>query len=479
MQLYNPTSKTCSVMVRAVFDCGSQRTYISSRLQEQLRLSVTRKEFIQIKTFGTSEGKNTSCDVVELDIHNTEEGGTLRITALVVPFICNPLTSQPINCSKETYDHLIGLNLADSAEVSDVLEIDVLVGLDSYWNIVTGQVIRGDFGPTAIHTKVGWILSGPATQSEFTVNLTCASSHTLKVEACHSAEVALDDCLKRFWDLESLGIVSEETSVHEKFVQKIRFDGQRYEVSLPWKESHPQLPDHRELCRKRLMCLLKRLRQTPQLLQEYDMIIHNQLEKGVIEVVTQPALSSDHVHYLPHHGIIRQDKSTSKLRIVYDASAHSTGPSLNDCLYTGPKFGQSIFSILIRFRLCPIALIGDIEKAFLMVSIQKEDRDALRFLWISDLKSESPELVTFRFSRVVFGVSASPFLLNATINHHLNTYKKLDPTFVDKFLSSLYVDDVIAGSHDVESTNLFYRKARERLGSDFGNSLPTLTFFLI
>ena len=182
-------------------------------------------------------------------------------------------------------------------------------------------------------------------------------------------------------------------------------------------------------------------------------------------MVTQSTLtSSDRIHYLPHHGIVRQDKTTSKLRIIYDASARSTGPSLNDCLYyTGPKFGQSIFSILIQFRLHQIALIGDIEKAFLMVSIQEEDRDALRFLWISDLKSGTPELITFRFSRVVFGVSASPFLLNATINYHLSTYKELDPTFVDKFLSSLYVDDIVAGSRDVESTYQFYKKARERL----------------
>ena len=68
-----------------------------------------------------------------------------------------------------------------------------------------------------------------------------------------------------------------------------------------------------------------------------------------MEVVSQPALPvSGQVHYLPHHGVVRQDKVTSKLRIVYDASVRSSGPSLNDCLYTGPK---SIFDILVRFCL--------------------------------------------------------------------------------------------------------------------------------
>lgn len=93
-------------------------------------------------------------------------------------------------------------------------------------------------------------------------------------------------------------------------------------------EHHQPLPDNFDLCRKRLSGLLKRLRQTPQLLAEYYAIIQDQLDKGIVEVVTQPTCTaSDRVHYLPHHGVVRQDKDTSKLRIVYDASARSTGPS--------------------------------------------------------------------------------------------------------------------------------------------------------
>ena len=247
-------------------------------------------------------------------------------------------------------------------------------------------------------------------------------------------------------------------------MQQIKFDGQRYEVNLPWKEYHPPLPDHLDLCRKRLANLLKRLRQTPQLLKEYNSIIRDQLDKGIVEVVSQPmTTASDRVHYLPHHGVVRQDKATSKLRIVYDASARTTGPSLNDCLYTGPKFGQSIFDILLRFRFQKVALTGDIEKAFLMVSMDERDRDSLRFLWATDPNVENPEILTLRFSRVVFGVSSSPFLLNATINHHLETYREMDPVFVDKFLSSIYVDDLVSGSMNLESTYELYTKAKLRL----------------
>ena len=97
------------------------------------------------------------------------------------------------------------------------------------------------------------------------------------------------------------------------------------------------------------------------------------------------------------------------MRIVYDASARTGGPSLNDCLYTGPNFGQTILDILLRFRLHNIAFVGDVEKAFLMVSVADSDRDVLRFLWIKDVKGTQSEIVVMRFTRVVFGVSASPF----------------------------------------------------------------------
>ena len=104
---------------------------------------------------------------------------------------------------------------------------------------------------------------------------------------------------------------------------------------------------------------------------------------------------------------------------MYDASARQGGPLLNDCLYTGPKFGQSILDILIRFRVHKIAIVGDIEKAFLMISVTPADCDALQFLWVSDADGPQKDVIIMRFTRVVFGVSSSSFLLNATIDHHM------------------------------------------------------------
>ena len=79
-----------------------------------------------------------------------------------------------------------------------------------------------------------------------------------------------------------------------------------------------------------------------------------------------PSTHHDKEHYLPHHTVIRRDKTTSRVRIVYDASARVSGLSLNDCLYKGPPLQQSIFDIILRFRCHCIALIG---KALLMVGV--------------------------------------------------------------------------------------------------------------
>ena len=179
--------------------------------------------------------------------------------------------------------------------------------------------------------------------------------------------------LRRFWELESLGVPNNE-SVYERFAQSIRLNDKRYEVELPWKENHPVLPDNYQLSEKRLKHLLTRLRKDPEILHEYNNVIAEQRREGVVEVVSEHNTGEiGKVHYLPHHALIRRDKSTTKMRIVYDASAKDNGPSLNDCLYTGPALAQNILDILLRFRCHKVALVGDIEKAFLMLLIQESD----------------------------------------------------------------------------------------------------------
>ena len=118
------------------------------------------------------------------------------------------------------------------------------------------------------------------------------------------------------------------------------------------------------------------------------------------------------VHYLSHHCVVRQDATTTKVRVVLDGSAKTSAasPSLNECLYTGPSLTPNILDILLRFRSYKVALVSDVEKAFHMIHVDERDRDVLRFLWINGINAESPEIVTLRYTRVVFGLNCSPFL---------------------------------------------------------------------
>ena len=185
------------------------------------------------------------------------------------------------------------------------------------------------------------------------------------------SDLPLEEGLRAFWELESLGISMSEKSVYDDFREHIQFKDGRYEVTLPWKQPHPDLSNNYQTSVRRLSGLLKRLKQDTEVLQEYDKTIRSQIQQGIVEVVPIGDPDVDGVHYLPHHAVIRRDKATTRLRIVFDASAKADGVSLNDCLFSGPKFDQKILAILLRFRAHRIAIMADIEKAFLMISVSK------------------------------------------------------------------------------------------------------------
>ena len=225
------------------------------------------------------------------------------------------------------------------------------------------------------------------------------------------------------------------------------------------------LTDNYSPSKSRLVSLLSRLRNDPRVLKEYHAVIQKQVNAGVVERVEEDGAGEvGEVHYLAHHPVVCQGKQTTKVRVVYDASAKkSGGPSLNDCLYSGPPLSETIADVLVRFRCHKTALVGDLEKAFLMISVAEDDRDALRFLWFDDPFSEEPKIIVFRFARVAFGLSSSPFLLNATLKHHIMMYENEDPELVQKLLQSLYVDDIIYGDSDDIGAYKLYIKAKLRL----------------
>ena len=128
-----------------------------------------------------------------------------------------------------------------------------------------------------------------------------------------------------------------------------KFFGERHEVKLPFKESHPILPGNYQLSKTRLESLPRRLKLKPEVLKHYDEVIQEQLGKSIIEPVNiEERRAVGKVHCLPHREVIRLDKDTTKLRVVYDASAKCCGLSLNDCLYSGLPLTPMIFDVMAR-----------------------------------------------------------------------------------------------------------------------------------
>ena len=123
---------------------------------------------------------------------------------------------------------------------------------------------------------------------------------------------------------------------------------------------------------KRLKKLKSRLSNDVELLNDYDNVFKEQLKLGIIEEVEEPG-EVGHVTYLPYREIIREDKTSTKLRVVFDASAKSReNVSLNDVLYKGPCLTPLLYDVLLRFRIHPVAIIADIEKAYLQIGIKIE-----------------------------------------------------------------------------------------------------------
>ena len=451
--------------IRAVLDAGSQRSYITERAKKALKLKSEDKQQMSIMTFGAQCGKELTCEVVRIRMKLRDDQNQ-ELQLFVVPQICEPLTAQPINICAEEFEHLFHLDMADTSDGKSVVDIEMLIVVDYYWDLTTGHTRRGDSGPVAIQTKLGWVLSGPAptgVRDHCSTSLMTMTVHNFDITTQSWPISNLDNILRWFWELESLGINDLDQNVLTEFEKNIQFKDGRYEVSLPWKENHPLLPTNYHLSLNRLRGLLHRLHQPPTVLQQYDSVIKDQINKGMIQPVQDLEDTQEgKVHYLPHHAIIRQDRETTKLRVVYDASAKCQGaPSLNNCLYSGSNFEQHILDILQRFRTHNIAVIADVEKAFLMISISEKDRDALRFLWVDDINKDTPEVCKFRFTRVVFGVTSSPFLLNATIQYHLKKYESSHKDLVDKLLQSIYVDDIVTGAQDNKEALLMYKQSKD------------------
>ena len=197
---------------------------------------------------------------------------------------------------------------------------------------------------------------------------------------------------------------------------------------------------------KRVENVERKLRRKEPLKIEYEKIIHEQLEQGIVEKAPeQPTCPS--VFYMPHKPVVREETTTTKVRVVFSASAkpHPLANSVNECMYTDPP-------------LQPL-LLADRKKAFLQIEIKEEDRDAFRFVFNINGREEH-----LRFARVPFGAEASPFMLGATLQHHFNQQSLAYEKTIESLRENTYVNNLKTGS-DVRKLRRFKEDTTEILES--------------
>ena len=417
-------------------------------MKHKLELQTMGKELLDVTTFGSFQSTRKTYDIVSFSLSTEKEN--IKIKALVTPIICPPLSVMMKNL--KIPPKLKGLKLADRLQSSQNLDVDIIIGNDYYGQLITGKIIKTENEALiAIESKFGWLLSG-SVQSESNhendLNKLCQRIEIMPVE-----ESKLDNLLTKFWEINKIPEESDKNDdISIKFQKTIRFNKVtgRYNVRLPWKLNKHDLPTNLILSKRRLNSLLNSLnKKDPGLIKKYNEQLLEQVNLGFIEKVRNLNLHEGILHYIPHFPVFKTDSATTKMRIVYDASAivSSEALSLNDCLHTGPNLMQDLTGILLKLRTHRIAFTADIEKAFLQIELNNQDRDATRFLWLKDINksvNSVDNLEAYRFCRVLFGAAPSPFLLNATIRYHLN---EKDNWITKDLTENMYMDNVVTGTN--------------------------------
>lgn len=449
-------------VVRVFFDQGSTRSYATKDIIRQMKYEPISEHRLKHSLFGNVTSAVKSHKKYVVHMCSLDNSYACNFKVFDEEEICAEISLwEKLPWMDELQE--MGIQLTDGPTKCDyAAPIKILIGADIAGKLMTGRTRQLKSGLTAVETSLGWTLMGQVP----------------KYARDGLAEQAIsmyqrEACVSDLWELDAIGISDpvvaksrkdHDLEVLQRFRQTVTTNTEgRYEICLPWVETHPSLPNNRELAERRLIVTTAKLKSSA-LYDEYNRVFHDWLAEGIIEVVPSNELERE-AHYLPHRGVVKMS-STTPLRPVFDASAKCKNfPSLNDCLEKGPNLIELVFTILLRFRAERIGIVADIKKAFLQISLNKEDRNFLRFLWYDELG----KIIVYRHSRVVFGVSCSPFLLGAVINYHLmklladarskamfqNANKNLN-----KLMESLYVDNCVTSLSSTTEIEQFKYDAR-------------------
>lgn len=438
---------------RALIDPGSDSCLMSHAAASLLKLPL-QKYSTHIKGLaGTSVAKSSkiiSCTI--RSIHDKKS--FLTIDAVIMPHLTT--THPPSILRSTTWEHLKHIPLADPTFYNSE-KIDLILGADTYYYLFLPDIRKGPPGsPTAQQTLLGYVLLGQIlnipNQQE---NL---SQESREITSCFS-EATVCEHLRKFWELEE--IVDEHKPTKEEEYCELHFqkthrrkpDG-RYVVDLPFKSTSniPIFGNSKNQAYQRLFQTERRLENNPDLKSQYDDFMKEYLHLGHMHPVSSQ--DTPFSFYLPHHAILKPTHTSTKLRVVFDASAKDTaGKSLNDTLLVGPTIQQELLSILLRWRKHRFALTSDAEKMYRQIEINPSQTSVQRILW----RNQFQQVEEYELSTVTYGTACAPFLAVRTIHQLANDEKLIYPIAANRTIHDMYVDDFISGCDSLEDAKNLQR----------------------
>ena len=444
--------------VRVLYDQCSQRTFIKKSLVDRLNLKPCGTINLKLTGF-LEEDTMKEHQLVKFTLRTGSK--YTRLVAVVRENLPKNIRTDGL---KKCIDYLRKCNIktSDPYLTDSIDEVDVMIGADSYPKLVTGLLKLK--GINFLKVPGGLVPYGEL-PDKFRVEHSAVQS-ALVTNVCTIPSNNLEEPdISNLWKMDPIGIhqesiTQEEAFVIENYQNTVKYYDEQYWVTLPWRINKPYLPTNYKLALNRLNSNLNELKSQPDLLIKYDQIIKDQLDRGFIKEVKQAEVT-ENSHYIPHLAV-KKDSKTTPLRIVFDCSAKlgSKSNSLNDCLYTGPCLNKKLMDVLLKFRSNKYAFTADISKAFLRIGLQEEDRDFTRFLWKSNPQDPNSPLLTYRFKSVLFGATSSPFLLQMTLNHHLDQRRE-NKKEAQIIKDSMYMDNLQGTVNNKEDLRKLYSAANQ------------------
>ncbi|XP_058826496.1 uncharacterized protein LOC131686248 [Topomyia yanbarensis] len=362
---------------------------------------------------------------------------------LVLPKLTVNLPTATINATGWAIPN--GVQLADPSFCVSK-SVDIVLGIEAFFDFfVTGQKISlGEQTPALNESVFGWVVCGGLS----------APNQSLQINCNLSMSDSLDALLTRFWDCEEIESVvnysPEEVRCEALFAQTVQrgTDG-RYTVSLPKDEEIlARMGDSRDIAFQRLLGTERRLARNADLKEQYVSFMDEYCRLGHMKKVDINPHDTIKRCYLPHHPVVKEASTTTKVRVVFDASCKtSSGISLNDVLLVGPVIQEDLRSIIMRCRTKQIMIVADVEKMFRQIDVKQEERPLQCILW---RPSPADDVATYELNTVTYGTKPAPFLATRTLKQLALDEEVRFPLAAQAAIKDTYMDDVLTGSDDVE-----------------------------